>query len=130
PAASAADTSGETSGHTSSHSVYTSMPMDPTAVVLGSEEFPVHGDGTGDDTAAIQAAIDEASRRGGANWLGNIVGGARGVDIGDGGGLVFVPEGTYRITERINVHASVRIVGFGASRPTFYVAPSTPAFAH
>ena len=130
PATPPTNTSGDMSGHKSSRSVYTSMPTDPTAVVLGSEEFPAHGDGTGDDTAAIQAAIDEASRRGGENWLGNIVGGARGVDVGDGGGLVFVPEGTYRITERINIHASVRIVGFGASRPTFYVAPSTPAFAH
>ncbi|MPV35460.1 glycosyl hydrolase family 28-related protein [Georgenia subflava] len=110
-------------------SVYTTMPTDPTAVVLGSAEFPVHGGGVGDDTAAIQAAIDEASRRGGENWLGNIVGGARGVEVGDGGGLVFVPEGTYRVTDRIDVHASVRLIGFGESRPEFYVPPSTVAFA-
>ncbi|CAM3281643.1 glycosyl hydrolase family 28-related protein [Occultella aeris] len=109
-------------------SVYASMPQDPLAVVLGSPGFPVHGDGVGDDTAVIQAAINEASRRGGENWLGNIVGGARGVEVGDGGGLVFVPEGTYRISGRINLHASVRLIGFGASRPQFYVAPGTPGF--
>lgn len=106
-------------------SVYSTMPDDPTAVVLGSEDFPVHADGQGDDTAAIQAAVNEASRRGGENWLGNIVGGARGVNVGDGGGIVFVPEGTYRVTERINVPASVRVIGFGAERPDFYVAPGT-----
>ncbi|WP_163543147.1 glycosyl hydrolase family 28-related protein [Occultella kanbiaonis] len=110
-------------------SVYATMPQDPLAVVLGSPEFPVYGDGVGDDTAVIQAAIDEASRRGGENWLGNIVGGARGLEVGDGGGLVFVPEGTYRVTARLDLHASVRLVGFGSARPEFYVAPATPAFA-
>lgn len=110
-------------------STYPVMPQDPTAVVLGSAEFPVHGDGVGDDTAVIQAAIDEASRRGGENWLGNIVGGARGLEVGDGGGLVFVPEGTYRVTDRIDVRASVRLIGFGQTRPEFVVTPGTPAYA-
>ena len=109
--------------------MYSAMPHDPTAVVLGSDAFPAVGDGVADDTAAIQAAIDEASRRGGANWLGNIVGGARGVEVGDGGGLVFVPEGTYRISDRIDLRASVRIIGFGDTRPRFTVAPQTAAFA-
>jgi hypothetical protein len=109
-------------------SVYTVMPQDDGAVLLGSEEFPVHGDGVGDDTAVIQAAIDEASRRGGENWLGNIVAPARGLGVGDGGGLVFVPEGRYRVSARINLHASVRVIGFGAERPEFYVAPETPAY--
>lgn len=109
-------------------SVYTTMPRDDGAVVLGSEQFPVHGDGVGDDTAVIQAAIDEASRRGGENWIGNIVAPARGLDIGDGGGVVFVPEGRYRVSARIDLHASVRVIGFGAERPEFIVAPETPAY--
>ncbi|MEU4779757.1 glycosyl hydrolase family 28-related protein [Micromonospora sp. NPDC023633] len=111
-----------------STSVYRSMPTDPTAVVLGSAQFPVHGDGTGDDTASVQAAIDEASRRGGKNWLGNIVGGARNVTVGDGGGVVFVPEGRYRLSRQVDLHASVRLVGFGAERPEFVLGESTPGF--
>ncbi|MFI5488608.1 glycosyl hydrolase family 28-related protein [Micromonospora echinaurantiaca] len=112
----------------SSTSVYRTMPTDPTAVVLGSEQFPVHGDGIGDDTASLQAAIDEASRRGGQNWLGNIVGGARDVTVGDGGGVVFVPEGRYRLSRRVDLHASVRVIGFGATRPEFHLGESTPGF--
>ncbi|WP_328414390.1 discoidin domain-containing protein [Micromonospora sp. NBC_00389] len=111
-----------------STSVYQSMPADPTAVVLGSAQFPVHGDGIGDDTASVQAAIDEASRRGGRNWLGNIVGGARDVTVGDGGGVVFVPEGRYRLSRQVDLHASVRLVGFGAERPEFVLGESTPGF--
>ncbi|MFI6821916.1 glycosyl hydrolase family 28-related protein [Micromonospora sp. NPDC050187] len=109
-------------------SVYRTMPTDPTAVVLGSAQFPVHGDGVGDDTASVQAAIDEASRRGGENGLGNIVGGARGVTVGDGGGVVFVPEGRYRLSRRVDLHASVRLIGFGAKRPEFHLGESTPGF--
>jgi hypothetical protein len=110
------------------NSVYTTMPQDPGAVVLGSDAFPVAGDGTTDDTAVIQAAIDEASRRGGENWLGNIVAPARGLDVGDGGGVVFVPEGRYLVSKRIDLHAGVRLVGFGEQRPEFFVAPGTAAF--
>ncbi|MEH1015318.1 glycosyl hydrolase family 28-related protein [Micromonospora sp. CPCC 206060] len=111
-----------------STSVYRNMPTDPTAVVLGSAQFPVHGDGIGDDTASVQAAIDEASRRGGENWLGNIVGGARNVTVGDGGGVVFVPQGRYRLTRQVDLHASVRLVGFGATRPEFVLGAATPGF--
>ncbi|WP_234380027.1 hypothetical protein [Streptomyces sp. CMB-StM0423] len=44
-------------------SSYTARPPDPGAVLLGGPGFAVHGDGEGDDTAALQAAVDEASRR-------------------------------------------------------------------
>lgn len=128
PTAVPAEVAARTTTPPTGASVYRAVPQDSSAVVLGSGDFPVHGDGVGDDTAAIQAAIDEASRRGGANWLGNIVGGARDLDVGDGGGVVFVPEGRYRITDRIDLHASVRVIGFGIERPEFYVAPGTAAY--
>lgn len=109
-------------------SVYATMPHDPGAVVLGSDAFPAAADGVTDDTAAVQAAIDEASRRGGSNWLGNIVAPARGLDVGDGGGTVFVPEGRYLLSGRIDLHAGVRLIGFGEQRPEFYVAADSAAF--
>nr|WP_260611427.1 glycosyl hydrolase family 28-related protein [Streptomyces sp. WAC04770] len=110
-------------------SVYTSRPTDPTAVILGSQSFQAHADGTGDDTAALQAAVDEASRRGIANKLGDILGGARGFPHGDGGGIVLVPSGTYRLSAPIQVHDSVRIIGYGPSRPVFVLGPSTPGYS-
>jgi hypothetical protein len=128
PAAPAPGSVSGTRTATASTSVYRVMPNDPTAVVLGSEQFPVHGDGVGDDTAVLQAAIDEASRRGGQNWLGNIVGGSRDVTVGDGGGVVFVPEGRYRLSRTVDLHASVRLIGFGAKRPEFYLGENTPGF--
>src|SRR6478672_9764100 len=60
----------------SAQSVFTTRPDDPSAIHLAAPEFPVRGDGTADDTAAIQAAIDKA----GSSF---------------GGGLVFIPSGRY-----------------------------------
>ncbi|NUT38184.1 MAG: hypothetical protein HOV79_34475 [Hamadaea sp.] len=110
-------------------STITAQPPDPTAVLLGAPGFAVHGDGIGDDTAALQAAVDEASRRGIANRLGDILGGARDFPAGDGGGVVLVPEGVYRLSAPVNLHDSVRVIGFGARRPTFVLGPSTPGYA-
>ncbi|WNI21038.1 glycosyl hydrolase family 28-related protein [Streptomyces sp. ITFR-16] len=110
-------------------SVYTSRPPDPGAVLLGSPGFETRADGTGDDTATLQSAIDEASRRGIANGLGDILCGARGFPHGDGGGLVFVPAGTYRLSAPIRVHDSVRVIGYGARRASFLLDTATPGYA-
>lgn len=104
-------------------SAYTARPPDPTAVLLGPP-------GSGDDTAAVQAAVDEASRRGIANRLGDILGGARDFPLGDGGGVVLVPSGTYRLSAPIDVHDSVRIIGFGPRRPRFVLASNSPGYAN
>ncbi|MEV0611233.1 glycosyl hydrolase family 28-related protein [Polymorphospora rubra] len=110
-------------------STITAAPHDPTAVVLGSPGFETHADGVGDDTQAVQAAIDEASRRGIANKLGDILGGARNFPHGDGGGVVLVPAGTYRLSAPVNVYDSVRVVGVGARRPLFLLGAHTPGYA-
>ncbi|WP_202875940.1 glycosyl hydrolase family 28-related protein [Kribbella speibonae] len=106
-------------------SAYDACPPDPTAVVLGSPGFEVGPDAT----AGLQAAVDEASRRGISNQLGDILGGARDFPLGDGGGVVFVPPGTYSLSAPINVHDSVRIIGFGRRRPRFVLAPNSPGYA-
>jgi hypothetical protein len=110
-------------------SVYRDRPPDPTAVVLGGPGFETHGDGVGDDTAAVQAAVDEASRRGIANKLGDILGGARDFPHGDGGGVVLVPEGRYRLSAPVNVWDSVRVIGYGARRPVFVLGDNTSGYA-
>lgn len=81
---------------------------DSLAVYLSSKDFPVHGDGVTDDSAAIQAAIDRAAEH--------------------GEGIVFVPSGRYRVTRTIYVWPSVRVIGYGNTRPVFVLAEDTPGY--
>jgi hypothetical protein len=90
-------------------SAYTSRPDDPKAVYLDAQEFQAHGDGSADDSAAIQAAIDKAGPH------------AR-------EGIVFVPAGRYRLTRTVYLWPGVRLIGFGAMRPVFLLAANTPGF--
>lgn len=82
---------------------------DPTAVYLTSDRFPVSADGIADDSSAIQAAIDA-------------------VDAAHGEGILFVPEGKYRISRTIYVWPGVRIIGYGAHRPVFILGDNTPGY--
>ncbi len=68
------------------------------------------GDGKADDSAAIQAAIDKAAS-----------------DSGEG--IVFIPEGRYRLTRTIYVWPAVRVIGWGAKRPVFVLGDNTPGFS-
>jgi hypothetical protein len=78
-------------------------------VYLAPPESAVHGDGTNDDSAAIQSAIDKAQ--------GN-----------HHEGIVFVPSGRYRFTRTVYVWPGVRLFGYGATRPVFLLGPNTPGF--
>jgi sugar lactone lactonase YvrE len=82
---------------------------DPEAVYLTPDHFPVHADGNLDDSAAIQDAIDAEEQA-------------------HTEGIVFVPEGRYRITRTIYVWPGIRIIGFGAHRPVFVLADNTPGY--
>jgi sugar lactone lactonase YvrE len=88
-------------------SVYTTRLEDPQAIYVGSAHFPI--DSSGDDSTVIQAAIDAAE--------------AEHVE-----GIVFVPEGRYRITRTIYVWPGVRIIGYGAHRPVFVLPDNTPGY--
>jgi hypothetical protein len=88
-------------------SYYTVRPDDPKAVYLTHEAFGAHADGVSDDSDAIQRAIDQ---------------------VPAGGGVVFVPEGRYRITKTIYVWPSVRVIGYGATRPVIQLGANTPGF--
>ncbi|MEJ2244889.1 MAG: glycosyl hydrolase family 28-related protein, partial [Acidobacteriota bacterium] len=82
---------------------------DPRAVYLEPPAFDVHGDGVADDSAAIQAAIDQAAS---SLWEG----------------IVFVPSGRYRLTHTLYVWAGVRIYGYGPTRPVFVLGDNTPGY--
>ena len=92
-----------------SASFYPLRPDDAQAVYVSREDFGVHADGVGDDSAALQAAIDrvqETTRR----------------------GIVFVPEGHYRLTKTLLVWSGIRLIGYGAKRPVFVLGENTPGF--
>jgi hypothetical protein len=90
-------------------SVYSLRPDDPKAVYLDAPEFGAHADGTLDDSAAIQTAIDKAAGRGRE-------------------GIVFVPMGRYRLTRTVYLWPGVRLIGYGTSRPVFVLAANSPGF--
>ena len=86
-------------------SVYTSLPQDDRAIVLGSADFPVAGDGLTDDTDAIQKGLNAAKGR-----------------------VIFLPAGRYVISAPLVIAKGTRLIGFGAERPELFVAEKTPAF--
>jgi Pectate lyase superfamily protein/SMP-30/Gluconolactonase/LRE-like region len=92
-------------------SYYTLRLDDPQAVYLTRENFAeLHGDGIGDDTAAIQRAIDKVA------------------EAPLGKGIVFVPEGQYRLTKTIHIWPGIRVIGYGTHRPVFVLGRDTPGF--
>jgi Pectate lyase superfamily protein/SMP-30/Gluconolactonase/LRE-like region len=93
----------------SAASYYTGRLDDPQAVYLTPERFPVKADGVADDTAAIQQAID-------------------GVEQATKQGIVFVPEGRYRLTDTLHVWPGIRLIGYGARRPVFVLGAGAPGF--
>lgn len=90
-------------------SYYQTRLDDPSAVYLTKGQFPVHADGRDDDSDALQAAIDTVEQE-------------------HGEGILFVPEGSYRISKTIYVWPGVRIIGYGANRPVFVLAKDTPGY--
>src|SRR5689334_23231637 len=88
-------------------SYYTVRPDDPKAIYLTRDAFPVRADGAADESDAIQQAIDK---------------------VPAGGGVVFVPDGRYRVTRTIYVWPGIRLVGFGATRPVILLGANTPGF--
>jgi sugar lactone lactonase YvrE len=88
-------------------SYYAVRLHDPKAVYL--DAFGARGDGVADDSDAIQKAVDRVQET--VNQ-----------------GIVFVPEGRYRLTKTIYIWPSIRLVGYGAKRPVFVLADNTPGY--
>lgn len=95
--------------HLHAASRYTVRPEDPAAVYLTKDYFAVGADGLADDSDALQQAIDKAAS-------------------GSGFGIVFIPQGTYRLTKTVYVWPGIRLIGYGDSRPTLTLHDNTPGF--
>lgn len=93
----------------SSSSYYTTRLDDPKAVYLTPENFPVQGDGTADDTDALQQAIDKVQET-------------------TNQGILFIPSGRYRLSKTVYIWPGIRLIGFGETRPVFVLGANTPGF--
>jgi sugar lactone lactonase YvrE len=90
-------------------SYYPIRPDDPRAVYLTQEKFGIHADGVGDDSDALQQAINRVQET---------------TRIG----VVFIPEGRYRLSKTIFVWQGIRLIGYGPRRPVFVLGKGTPGF--
>jgi hypothetical protein len=92
-----------------SESVYTLRPVDPEAVYFTPEEFNIKPDGKMDVSDALQAAINR-------------------VKIESNFGILFVPEGKYLISKTIYIPGSIRVIGYGKTRPEIILADNAPGY--
>ena len=97
------------SGTAHATSFYLGRPADPRAVDFTAQAFGAHADGTGDDSDALQRAIDRVQETTGA-------------------GVLLIPEGRYLLSTTVYVWQGIRLLGYGATRPVFVLAKDTPGF--
>lgn len=90
-------------------SYYPSRLDDPRAVYLTPGNFGVRADGTADDSAALQDAINKIQQ----THLQ---------------GIVFVPSGRYRISRTIYIWPGIRVIGYGQTRPVLLLGTNTPGY--
>ena len=90
-------------------SYYPNKLDDPKAIYLTREYFPVRGDGTADDTEALQQAINKVQET-------------------TNQGILFIPSGRYRLSETVYIWPGIRLIGFGNTRPVFVLGANTPGF--
>jgi hypothetical protein len=90
-------------------SYYSARLDDTRAIYLTRDNFPVKGDGTADDTAALQEAINRVQEK-------------------TNQGILFVPSGRYRLTKTIYIWPGIRLIGVGTARPSFVLGANTPGF--
>jgi Pectate lyase superfamily protein len=90
-------------------SYYPLRPDDPRAVYLTTDQFDVRADGVGDDAGVLQQAINRVQET---------------TRIG----VVFIPEGRYRLGKTIYVWQGIRLIGYGRKRPVFVLGKNTPGF--
>ena len=90
-------------------SAYTQRPDDPEAFYFTPENYGFKADGKSDVTDALQEAINHVKRE--KNF-----------------GILFLPEGNYRISKTIQIPSSIRLIGYGKKRPVIYLGADTPGF--
>lgn len=90
-------------------SIFLTKPNDPEALVFTPEAYGACPDGIGDNTAALQRAIDELVET-------------------KYHGIIYIPEGTYRFSDTVQLWRGIRLFGYGETRPRFILADNTPGY--
>lgn len=97
------------SAYPESKSFYQLRLEDEDATYFTSDKFKITNDGKSDVSDELQRAIDEVKTN--FNF-----------------GIVFIPEGTYRISKTIYIPTAVRVIGYGKKRPIFVLGDNSPGF--
>ncbi len=92
-----------------SQSVYTQPVNDPEAIYFTPENFGIKADGKTDVTEALQEALNQVKRQ--YNF-----------------GIVFLPEGSYKISKTIYIPNAVRLIGYGKNRPVVILGKNSPGY--
>ena len=90
-------------------SVYTQKPEDSEAFYFTSENYGFKNDGKTDVSEALQKAINQLKTE--KNF-----------------GILFIPEGKYKISKTIYIPPAVRLIGYGKTRPEIILGKNSPAF--
>jgi hypothetical protein len=93
-----------------SESFYPPFISDSLAVYLTPDKFDVTPNSEGDDTQALQDAIDEVEKK--SKY-----------------GIVFIPEGEYEISGTVYIWKGIRVIGIGKNKPVFVLKENTPGFS-
>jgi hypothetical protein len=90
-------------------SFYTLRPDDAEAVYFTPEHFDITADGKTDVSVELQRAIDQLKKE--KNF-----------------GIVFIPEGKYRISRTIYIPKAIRLIGYGTNRPVIFLGKNSPGY--
>lgn len=90
-------------------SVYTERPEDPEAYYFTPDNFDIEADGVMDVSDALQLAINQVKTE--KNY-----------------GILFIPEGKYRISRTIYIPEAIRLIGYGKNRPEIILGANTPGY--
>ncbi len=91
-------------------SAFTDRPVDEAAIYFTPENFKVKTDGRMDVSEALQEALNRTKQK------------------ENGCGILFIPEGVYKLSKTIYIPSGVRIIGYGGKRPVFVLAKQAPGF--
>ena len=92
-----------------SKSVYTQKFNDPEAFYFTPENYNFKADGKTDVTDALQTAINQVKTE--KNF-----------------GILFIPEGKYKISKTLYIPPAIRLIGYGQNRPEIILGKNSPGF--
>jgi sugar lactone lactonase YvrE len=90
-------------------SVYQERPNDSEAFYFTPENYNIKADGKMDVSDALQEAINQVKTE--KNF-----------------GILFIPEGKYKVSRTIYVPGAIRLIGYGKNRPEIILGENTPGY--